>query len=136
MRVVGLLLRIYSYIYHLVLSLVLLAIAIVTYSGGVHNLNLPMLPWKGAQLTQWVLGLGMAGLVSTILAFTGLFRFLFPVWCLTVVVLMVRGFFLSQYVYDGPEHFRAIVWLVAGAIGALLASLQLFKSKVSLRGRV
>ena len=135
MRVAGLVLRIYSYIYHLVLSLILVAIAIVTYSGGVHNLNLPMLPWKGAALTQWVLGLGIAGLVSTILAFTGVFRFLFPIWCLTVVVMMVRGFFLSQYVYEGPEHFRTIVWVVAGAIVAFLASLPLFRSKASLRGR-
>ena len=135
MRVVGLILRIYSYIYHLALSLVFVAIAIVTYSGGVHNLNLPMLPWKGAELTQWVLGLGIAGLVSTILAFTGVFRFLFPIWCLAVVVLMVRGFFLSQYVYEGPDHFRMVVWLVVGAIVAFLASLTLLKSKASLRGR-
>ena len=134
-RVIGLILRIYSYLYHLVLSLVLLAIAIVTMAGGVHNLNLPMLPWKGAELTQWVLGLAIAGLVSTVLAMTGIFRFLFPIWCLAVFVLMARGFFLSLYVYDGESHFRWVVALFVGAFGAFLASLQLFKSKAALRGR-
>lgn len=135
MRVIGLILRVYSYLYHVVLCLFLLGLAIVTMSGGLNNLSLPMLSWKGAELTKWVLGLSIAGLLSTILAFTGIFRYLFPVWCLAVVVLMVRGFFLSPFAYNGPEQFRWVLALVVGALGAFLSSLQLFKSKAALRGR-
>jgi hypothetical protein len=135
LKVIGLVLRIYSYLYHLILSLFLLGLGTITAIGGVHNLNLPMLPWKGAELTHYVLILGIAGLVSVLLAITGVLRYLFPIWCLVVVILMIRGFFLSPFAYSGPDHFRSVVWLVIGAIGALLSSLQLFKSKLALRVR-
>lgn len=131
LRLIGLLLRIYSYLYHIVLCLFLLAIAIVTMAGGVHNLNLPMLPWKGQELTLWILWASIAGLISTILAMTGIFRFLFPIWCLAVLVMMVRGYFLGMYVYEGPGHFRSVVLLVAGALLAFLASLTLLKARKS-----
>jgi hypothetical protein len=133
LKIIGLILRLYSYLYHLILSLFLLGLGIVASIGGMHNLNLGMLPWKGAELTHWVIGLAIAGLVSILLAVSGVFRYLFPIWCLTVVVLMIRGFFLSPFAYHGPDEFRGVVWLVVGAIGAFLSSLQLFKPKESLR---
>lgn len=133
MKLIGLLLRLYAYVYHLVLSLALLALATVAAIGSQHNLNLPMLPWKGIELTHYVLLGGLAGLVTLVLAITGWFRFLFPIWCAVVLYMMVRGFFLSPYAYNGSSHFQSVLWLVIGAAGALLASLQLFKSKQSLR---
>ena len=135
MKLIGLLLRLYSYAYHLVLSLFLTGIAVVTVASGLNNLELGVLPWKGVELTHWVLILGLSGLISTLLAVTGLFRFLFPFWCLTVVVLMVRGFFLSPFAFHGIDEFRAVVCLVVGAVGAFLASLMLFKRKSALRYR-
>jgi hypothetical protein len=126
---IGLVLRLYSYLYHLVLCLVMLGLGIVAAAGGMHDLHLSMLPWKGAELTHWVLILSIAGLASVLLAITGVFRYLFPVWCLTVLVLMIRGFFLSQFSYDGPAHFRTVVLLVAGALLAFLSSLQLLRPK-------
>jgi hypothetical protein len=135
LKVTGLVLRLYSYLYHSILCLFLLGLGIIATIGGAHNLSLGMLPWKGAELTHWVLILAISGLVSVLLAVTGVFRYLFPLWCLIVVIMMIRGFFLSPFAYSGPDQFRAVVWLVVGAIGAFLSSLQLFKSKDSLRGR-
>ena len=135
MKIIGLVLRIYSYLYHTILCLFLLGLGIVASIGGAHNLSLGMLPWKGAELTHWVLGLAITGLVSVLLAVTGVFRYLFPAWCAYVVWLMVRGFFLSPFAYHGPDEFRGVVFLVVGAIGALLSSLQLIKSKAALRVR-
>jgi hypothetical protein len=129
LKILSSILRLYTYSYHLLLCLFLLALGIVASIGDQHNLLLPMLPWKGAELTRWLLILGVAGLVSALLAITGIFRYLFPVWCLVAAVLMIRGFFLSQYVYDGPSHFQRVVWLVSGAIAAFLASLPLLRPK-------
>lgn len=134
MKIIGLILRIYSYLYHTVLCLFFLGLGIVATIGGMHNLNLGMLPWKGPELTHWVLGLAITGLLSVLLAVTGLFRFLFPIWCFAVVFLMVRGFFLSPFAYHGPDEFRGVVFLVVGALGAFLSSLMLFKTKAALRG--
>jgi hypothetical protein len=133
LKLIGLLLRLYSYLYHLVLSLFLLGLAIITMASGQNNLVLNMLPWKGEELTRWVLALSLIGLITTLLAITGVFRFLFPLWCLAVVVLMIRGFFLSPFVFSGPEQFRSVIWLVVGAVVAFLASLMLYRSKSALR---
>ena len=126
---IGLILRIYSYVYHLVLCLILLALGTIASIGNAHNLKLGMFPWKGAELTHWLLILGVAGLISIALAVTKIFKYLFPVWCLVVVVMMIRGFFLSPYAFNGSSEFRWIVFLVVGAIGALLASLMLLKKQ-------
>jgi hypothetical protein len=130
LTVLGTILRIYSYLYEFLLSLVLVAIGGLTLSSGLHNLKLPMLPWTGAALTYWVFWLGVAGIVITLLAVTRVFRYLFPLWCLFIFVMMVRGFFLSGgFVFSGPAQFKAVVWLVIGALGAFLASLQEFKPR-------
>ena len=81
--------------------------------------------WKGAALTYWVFALGLMGLIVVILAVTNLFRFLFPLWCLLVAILLIRGYFLSSYVFAGAGQFRFAVWLTIGALVALVASLTL-----------
>jgi hypothetical protein len=132
LKVLGTILRIFSYFYEFLLSLVLLAIGGLTLSSGLHNLKLTMLPWTGSTLTYWVFWLGVAGLLITLLAVTRLFRYLFPLWCLFVVVMMFRGFFLSgTFVFSGSDQFRTVIWLVIGAIVAFLASLLEFKPRTA-----
>jgi hypothetical protein len=129
LKTIALVLRIYSYIFQFILCLFLLGLAILTLSSGRHNLSLDMLPWTDAELTYWILALGITGLVVTLLAATGLFRYLFPLWCLFVVVMMIRGYFLSGYTYSGPDQFRSVTWLITGAIVAFLAALTLFRRR-------
>jgi hypothetical protein len=125
--ILGAVLRLYSYLYHFVLSAFLFLVSVVVLIGGKHDLRLPMLPWTGEPLTYWVFGLSVTGLLLTILAATGILRVPFPIWCLFVVVMMVRGFFLSPMYYQGPGHFQGAVWLTVGALGAFLSSLMLYK---------
>ena len=128
MDILGLVLRLYSYVYEFLLALFLFLISIVVLIGGRHNLSLTMLPWEGAALTWWVFGLSIVGLVVTVLAAFGVFRLAFPFWCLFVLIMMVRGFFLSAYYYTGgAEQFQGAVWLTVGAAIAFLASLMLFR---------
>jgi hypothetical protein len=123
------LLRVYSYLFHLLLSLFLLGIALVVLIEGQHNLKLDMLPWAGAALTRAVLLLGLAGLLCLGLAILGKVRWLFPLWTLIALALMIRGFFLSGYSFSGESHFRLIVWATVGALLAVLGSLSLFGRK-------
>ncbi|HYP06358.1 MAG TPA: hypothetical protein VER03_08970 [Bryobacteraceae bacterium] len=123
----ALILRVYSYLYHLVLCLFLLGISIVATSTS-NTLKLPMLPWTGADLNAWLLWGSLAGLVSLVLAVTGVFRFLFPLWTLAVFALMFNGFILKPYTFAGKLAFYNALWLLAGAFLAFLASLTLFRA--------
>ena len=127
MDILGAVLRFYSYLYHFVLSLFLFLVSVVVLIGGKHDLRLPMLPWTGSALTYWVFWLSVSGLLLSVLAATGILRFPFPIWCLFVLVMMVRGFFLSPMYYGNAGAFQGAVWLTVGALGAFLSSLMLYK---------
>lgn len=121
-------LRVYSYLYHLVLSVFLLGLAIIAMSGS-QILTMPFLPWKGESLQNYLLGGGIFGLVSIALAITGLFRFLFPLWALMALAVLVRGFFLQPYQFADDAEFTRILWITGGALLAFLFSLTLFGRK-------
>ncbi len=120
---IGLLLRTYSYLYHLILSVFLIGISYIAISAG-KPLKLDMLPWEGEKLNHWAAGLGVIGLVCVLLAVTGLFRYIFPLWTLFAFVMMLRGFFLTPYNFGGEDQFKGAAWLTFGAFGAFLSSLS------------
>lgn len=123
------LLRVFAYIYHLCLSVFLLAIGTFAGMSGAHEVNLGMLPWAGSTLVRALIVLGLAGLLCTIPAMTGALRWLFPLWTLVVLGLMVRGFYLSSYSFADNVEFQFSLWLTAGAFIAFLASLSLLTKK-------
>lgn len=122
-------LRFYSYIFHFALAILLLGLALVCYASGLHNLNLGMLPWTGEVLSRWLLGLGLVGLLAVILALTGVFRYLLPLYAAAACVMLFRGFFLGGYVFGGRGDFYRAIWLTLAALAAFLCSLLLFKRK-------
>lgn len=128
MNLIVRLLRICSYLFHLALCLFFVGIATVTFAGGQHNLNLGMMPWKGVELTQWLLGLGILGIITTLAAAFGIFRFGFPLWCLFVVVMIIRGYFLSAYAYNGRDEFNFVLWMLGASVVSLLVSLTLLRN--------
>ena len=119
-------LRALSYIYHLVLAIFLLGMATVALLSA-NQLRLEMLPWKGDDLAQWLLWGSILGILSIILAVTGIFPYLFPLYALVVFIMMFRGYMLQPYTFAGKESFYFTLWLLAGALLAFLASLTLFK---------
>ena len=94
---------------------------------------MPMLPWSGSELLSWLLWGILAGIVSIVLAITGVFRFLFPIWTLVVLILMVQGFILKPYTFEGKPDFYQVLWLIAGAVLAFLGSLTLLRAEASRR---
>jgi len=125
LRAISLLLRLYSYAFEFLLSLIALVLGIFGATHG-NDLSLDLLPWTGASLTQWLTGLGLIGLVCTILAVSGRLRFLFPLWALFVLVMLFRGYMFSSYTFSGPQGFEQAVLFFVGAILAFLGSLTVF----------
>ncbi len=131
MSVLGAILRVYSYLFHLILGLFFLAISVVTIISGQHNLKLGMLPWSGEELTYWLLGLSLLAIISVVLAVTHKVKVLLVLWSAAAVVLMVRGFFLSNFTFAGPGQAKSAAWLTLGAIGAFFGSLMQYRDKKS-----
>jgi hypothetical protein len=124
----GLLLRLFAYLFELTLSLFLIALGIVAWASGPTDLNLGMLPWEGRTLTRTILILGIVGLTSVLLAGSRL-RWIFPLWCLFVLTLTMRGFFLSSYSFASANQFQLAVGLTAGALIAFLGSLGVLRRR-------
>jgi hypothetical protein len=122
------LLRVYSYLFHLVLCLFLLGMTIVAMTSTAA-FRLDVLPWRGDELEQWLLWGSLAGLLSVILAITGIFKYFFPVWALIVVVMMIRGYLLQPYSFGGKDPFYQTLWLIGAALLAFLASMTVFGSR-------
>lgn len=115
-------LRIFGYLYHLVLGLFLLVIAGLTLFSESLTLRLEMLPW-GEPVLSYVVFFGtLAGLISLVLAMKGKILLLYRLWTLVVFVLMVYGYFFTRYGFHSPSHFWSIVLLTLGALAAILGS--------------
>ena len=118
MGVVKTLLRFFSYLYHAVLALFLLAVSGLTLLSGGQSLHLGMLPWTGSTLTTVVFSGALLGLASLLLALAGRLRALFFLWALLIVALMVKGYILSGY-HLAPGEARTAVYLMIGSLFAL-----------------
>ena len=131
MRFLGILLRLYSYAFHLALSAFLLGVAFIALSSH-QPLALGMLPFSEEEMVSHVAMLGAAGLFSTLLALFRVFRYLFPLWALWALYLMVKGWLSGPYHFAGAEASRIGLWLIAGAAVALLGALSALRLR---RGR-
>ena len=118
-------LRAYSYLYHFVLALFLLGLSLVALLSS-NTLRIPILPWSGEAATQWLLWGSLLGLLSVILAITGIFRYLFPLWALAVLAILVRGYVLQPIPFADRDEFQTAMLLTFGALIAFLASLTVF----------
>ncbi len=130
MRAIAWLLRVFCYLFHTILSLALLALGCVAVLSGAEHMKLETLPWQGTQLNHWLIGLGILGLLSVLLAAMGKPRFLLPIWSIYVTGMLVKGIFLTSTVtFDGPNDFHNWLWLLAGSVLALMGSFTLLSQR-------
>lgn len=121
------LLRVYCYLFTIAASVAYLALGLIAKISGTE-LSLDNMPWKGAVLADWLLGLAALGIIGVISAMTGgKLRFLLIVFCAAVVFVTVKGNFLSTHSFSGADDFERVVALSAGSVVALLASLLQLK---------
>jgi hypothetical protein len=113
--------RIYSFLFHGLLALFLLAVSLVALTSGAA-LHLEMLPWSGQTATYVLLGASLFGLLCLLLALKRTARLLFFLWSLAVFVLLVKWFFLSPYRFGGAPGFRTAVYLTIGSLLAIFGA--------------
>ncbi len=125
MYALRLLLHAYSYLFHLVLALLLFGVAVVGKITGTTSFDLAMIPWySGKEQIPFLLIATGIGLLSIILAVLGKVRFLFALWTAFVLVSMVWGFFFGPYHFEGEDEFKSTLWLTGGAVLAFLGGLS------------
>jgi hypothetical protein len=113
--------RYFSYLFHTLLALFLIAISGLATASGSGDLHLGMLPWTGDTLERVVLIGAIVGLVIVILAMRGVLRILFLIWAFLVFVLMVKGYIFSGYKF-GPNEFRTALYLIGAAFLSLFGA--------------
>lgn len=114
--------RIFSYLYHLLLCLFLTVVGAIALLSPGDQLRLPMLPWEEPELPYWVFFGGLAGAASLFLAFRAKVRLLFRLWTAVVLAVMAYGFFLSPYAFAGASGFFNALALTVGALLAAWGS--------------
>lgn len=117
------LLKVYSVGFTSLLCLFLLGISLVAKLSG-STLELPMLPWSGASLTNWTLGLSLFGLVSGALAIREKLRWLLAIFTVYVFCQMAWGFFAGPHRFDGYDDFRGTVSMTMSAFAAAGAAVR------------
>ena len=125
-------LRFYSYLFHLVFSLFLIGVALLATISH-QNLNLGMLPFSKRHLLPGVYELGLIGILLTVLAIRRRFKLLFPLWAAAVAYILIRGFFFSAYSFTDRTSLVDALWLIAGALVALIGAVWTLKPR---RGRL
>jgi hypothetical protein len=115
-QMLGLGMRIFSFAFHLLLGLVMMAIAFVAWASSQHTLQIGFLPWQGTALTYWLFFSGLAGVILTFLAIQGILRPLFLLWSLAVLAMLVRGVFFTGF------NFGYAAGTIPAALGQLVLS--------------
>ena len=129
MKFLRLLLIAYANLYHFAVCAFLGGVGFVAWQSGTTSVKLEMLPWTGEELVQWLLRISAIGFIACALHASGKFPYLLPVTSLGLAILMFRGFFWLPFHFADAEQFYWVVALVAGAVGAFLSSLAIFRRK-------
>src|SRR5258708_37142318 len=98
-------LRLYSYVFHLLLALASLGAGTVGALSANTSFQTDFFPWTGRELANWLIALGITGILSLILAVQGKLRFLYLLWAFAVTFLVTRGIFASGYRFAGESRF-------------------------------
>lgn len=125
----GAILRIYSYIFHLLISIALLGLAFVAWVSENPNLKQDFLPWEGRPLVTYMMVLGAIGVLSVILSFIGKLRALFLIWALAVVVMLFRGIFLGGMRFENSDAFKSAIYLIVAGLIALTGAWNAFRKR-------
>ena len=128
MEVVKVLLRFFSYLFHGILALFLVAVSGLTLASGGQSLHLGMLPWTGSTLTRVVFFGSIGGLVTLVLAIRGWLRVLFFIWSLGAVVLLVKGYIFSGYHFGAGEARTAGYLMIAALLSLAGAWFQMWRN--------
>jgi len=132
-RILRILIEAYSYLFHIILALFLLALGLVGMMSQTSTFRIDMLPWESARLVSVLVWGNLIGICCILLALFGKFRWLYPIWAAAVLYYLANGVFNLKH-YRDPEEFKAALWFVFGGAGAFLGSLLQLRRSFA-RGR-
>ncbi len=131
MRLVSGLLRIFAFLFNLLLGLFLLAVGLMGYATG-EEVRFDLIPGvEGETLLYVLIASGLYALLAVLLALgTGPFGgVLMLLWNLLVVSLLICALARSSYRFEGMEHLQT------GVVVFLICFLALLGSWANLRRR-
>lgn len=127
MNFVRVLLKFFSCLFTFVLGLVLSGLSLFFLFTRADNVKMGMLPlWTGEPLKYWMLGLGLLGIFSAVLAARNKVRILLVLFSLLALCLIVYGYFLGPYRFSNAAEARNAGWFAFAALVAFLGSLMQF----------
>lgn len=119
MEAIKALLRVFSYLYHALLALFLLAVSVLALASGPGALHLGMLPWKGATLAWILLAGSLVGLAAVVRAIRRTRAGLLFLWSVVVAVVLLKAYVFSAYRFATGAGVQAAGCLVLGSWLAL-----------------
>ncbi len=122
MRIIRDVLRVYNWTFEAILSALAIGVAVLALLSHQAELKIGWLPWSGARLMEWLLGLGALGLISVLLAMSGKLRWLVFLFSVAALVLLARGLFFTPYTFADPGECKRAIELVAGAALAAIGA--------------
>jgi uncharacterized integral membrane protein len=130
------LLRLYSWIFEALISLMAIGVAIVSLTvGSTDPVSIDWLPWSAASLPAWLIGLGVVGLLLVFFALTGRLRILLFLFAAMVFALLTKGLFFSTHTFENAAGARTALLAVLGSFVALIGAWPSTSRKRDYRAR-
>lgn len=112
-------------LFHLIVTILMAGLGAITLIGG-GRLNVGDVPWS-ARTVGWVLlGSGLFGLLSLILAAAGRHRYVFLIWSLGLAAAVTKFLMFSAYTFP-PGGWKPAAWLLGGAWFSVVGALFLMR---------
>jgi uncharacterized membrane protein YdcZ (DUF606 family) len=100
-----------------------IGVAIVSLTAAESDpVHFDWLPWNEHTLPCWLIGLGILGLFFVFLAVIGRLRILLFLFAAGIFALIFKGLFMSTHGFTGPAEFRLSIYIVLGALIAIIGA--------------
>jgi hypothetical protein len=131
MRVIGLVLRLFAFVFNLALALWLFLLALLVLASGRHNIQLSPVPLTGKNLTLAVLIGAIYAFVAMVLALRQGRGVRLPMlaWNVLVAVLLLITPARPGFNFQGPDHVSWGLYLGGAAVVAVLGAWVQWRAK-------
>jgi len=135
LRFIRHLLRVFSYIFLAIHSLVALAMSAVIVASPHDRVKIGWLPWEGESLGAVLAVFGLVGIILVFLAVIGRARILLMFFALISLLILARGFFFTPWHFSRHEDFQNAFHFVLGFLLAFIGAIPMGQNKKGYRSR-
>ena len=131
MRAMGSALRVFAFLFNLVLCLGLFFLALLVMPSGKNNIQLSVVPLSGVALTRSLLIASIYGFVAMVLALRRSRAARIPMlaWNILIPALLLTTPLRSRFTFENRDHFVTGVYFFAASLVALWGSWLQWKSR-------